>query len=75
MEVGAEETDPEERCLLGDRWQCLLDDIGGLVLALQYLLAVGNSGNLCSEAAYVEVRNESIRELLAGWQGVQNEMF
>jgi len=34
MEVGAEEANPEERCLLSDRWQGLLDDIGGLILAL-----------------------------------------
>jgi hypothetical protein len=34
MEVGAEEANPEERCLLGNRWQSLLDDVGGLVLAL-----------------------------------------
>jgi hypothetical protein len=34
MEVGAEEANPEERCLLGNRRQSLLDDVGGLVLAL-----------------------------------------
>ena len=34
VEVGAEEANPEECCLLGDRRQSLFDDIGGLVLAL-----------------------------------------
>ena len=41
VEVGAEEADPEESCLLGDRWQRLLDNIGGLVFALQHSLAMG----------------------------------
>jgi len=34
MEICAEETNPEEGRLLGDRRQRLLYDIGGLVLAL-----------------------------------------
>jgi hypothetical protein len=32
-------------------------------------------GSRIRRPAYVEVRNESIRELLASWQGVQDEMF
>ena len=35
MEVGAEEANPEERGFLGNRWQSLFNDIGGLVLALE----------------------------------------
>jgi len=35
MEVGAEEADPEECRLLSDRWQGVLDNVGGLVFALR----------------------------------------
>jgi hypothetical protein len=38
MEVGAEEANPEKCSLLGDGWQSLFDDIGGLVFTLRSIL-------------------------------------
>jgi hypothetical protein len=40
VEVGAEEADPEECCLLGEGRQGVFYDIGCLVFALRYKLAM-----------------------------------
>ena len=72
VEVGAEESNPEERRLLSERRQSLLDDVGGLVLALNRMLVrTGKIDATLKDKPYIKVRDEgSLVKFLAGWQSV-----